>query len=545
MLTYMVNNCNAIGHLNDGVVNFLMDEYGYSRRGVCNFWKTQKTIALNTVHTKPLVVYRKKGSGGKKKISSTSTAAAAVPPRPITKEDAPTAAGPVTAAPPTTAPTFMNTRSKKRRAPTNNAVEPVCPVCSWRPTARITSKAIKNNKRVHATDDCLQCTQIDIQLKKAAAKNLCLQTLFDDQCVEKVDCQKEERVFTADLNHFLQSNLSPDVSSKIAGEFDNTNISVRIIELETYIACQKSFDNKCKEINGSVWRDEEGKPHFNMLERSPTEDITIVLFPERHKGDDTDDNNFIAIGRSHYDQQDIDSFSEEEDAKIREGVLGPRPGAASGVFIPGSKSLNQSPATQKDTSLTIASGSHGVGCVMYYLNCGLKFNPFNYGALKMNRMSHEAKAEEAERCTAYRNMLVKEAMYYLKVMACLEQAGVPLRTSNGSALPRLSAIMEKYSGRAVQDVLVQWMCNTGEMRNHQATACHVDVNRSHCMEIYSLIRRHGATRGDGMLYLPLDNACLSIKCNSEMIVCNLSVSPHVPDQSRNHSNISKVHGPKP
>ena len=58
----------------------------------------------------------------------------------------------------------------------------------------------------------------------------------------------------------------------------------------------------------------------------PTEDITIVLFPERHKGDDTDDNNFIAVGRSHYDQQDIDSFSEEEDAKIREGILGTRPG---------------------------------------------------------------------------------------------------------------------------------------------------------------------------------------------------------------------------
>lgn len=64
----------------------------------------------------------------------------------------------------------------------------------------------------------------------------------------------------------------------------------------------------------------------------PTEDITIVLFPERHKGDDTDDNNFIAVGRSHYDQQDIDSFSEEEDAKSEKGSWEPAPGCLGRVY---------------------------------------------------------------------------------------------------------------------------------------------------------------------------------------------------------------------
>mmetsp|Transcript_4746 Transcript_4746/g.7376 ORF Transcript_4746/g.7376 Transcript_4746/m.7376 type:complete len:462 (+) Transcript_4746:156-1541(+) len=106
MLTYMANNCNAAGHLYDGVVKFLMDGYGYSSSGICKLWKTHKTMAMNDVHKKPLVVNRKKGSGRKKKITSTSTVAA-VPPRPITlisTADAPIAAGPVTAAPPTTAP---------------------------------------------------------------------------------------------------------------------------------------------------------------------------------------------------------------------------------------------------------------------------------------------------------------------------------------------------------------------------------------------------------------------------------------------------------
>lgn len=89
------------------------------------------------------------------------------------------------------------------------------------------------------------------------------------------------------------------------------------------------------------------------------------------------------------------------------------------------------------------------------------------------------------------------------------------------------------------------MTSTGEMRNHQALACHTDTNKSHPMEIYSLFHRTGSKKMNGLLYLPLDDACIRVVCDEQIVVCNLYHTPHVPDQSRNTNNISKTHGPKP
>ena len=99
-------------------------------------------------------------------------------------------------------------------------------------------------------------------------------------------------------------------------------------------------------------------------------------------------------------------------------------------------------------------------------------------------------------------------------------------------------------GATIEDCLVQWMVTTGEMRNHQALAVHVDGNRSNPLEIYSIFHRIGVTRKNGMLYLPLDNACIEMKCDEHVAVCSLRRTPHVPDKTRNTHNFSKVHGPK-
>ena len=45
--------------------------------------------------------------------------------------------------------------------------------------------------------------------------------------------------------------------------------------------------------------------------------------------------------------------------------------------------------------------------------------------------------------------------------------------------------------------------------------------------------------------MPLDNFVLKIQCNKQMMICNLKQTPHVPDESRNTHNFSKVHGPDP
>ena len=112
-------------------------------------------------------------------------------------------------------------------------------------------------------------------------------------------------------------------------------------------------------------------------------------------------------------------------------------------------------------------------------------------------------------------------------------------------LYNLQHVLAANVGKSIEHCLVLWMTNTGEMRNHQALACHTDTNKSHPMEIYSLFHRTGRKKMNGLLYLPLNNACIRVVCDEQIVVCNLSHTPHVPDQSRNTNNISKVHGPKP
>jgi len=53
MLTHMANNCNRTGHLFQGVIQFLMDEYNYSRSGVSTMWQRNKAMAMKVYKKKP------------------------------------------------------------------------------------------------------------------------------------------------------------------------------------------------------------------------------------------------------------------------------------------------------------------------------------------------------------------------------------------------------------------------------------------------------------------------------------------------------------
>ena len=62
------------------------------------------------------------------------------------------------------------------------------------------------------------------------------------------------------------------------------------------------------------------------------------------------------------------------------------------------------------------------------------------------------------------------------------------------------------------------MTSAREMRNNQALDCHVDVNRSLQMEIYSLFHRTGATNKDVLLHLPIENACIKASCDKNVVI---------------------------
>jgi hypothetical protein len=110
----------------------------------------------------------------------------------------------------------------------------------------------------------------------------------------------------------------------------------------------------------------------------------------------------------------------------------------------------------------------------------------------------------------------------------------------------------------MESILLVWSCSTGQMNNHCAIKAHKDGNLSHEVESMTLFGRcNGDLKNDitkddniplkfkpGYLIFPLDGLAIKMDCISMSIHCNLKNTLHVPDQSRNTMNWSKVHGPK-
>lgn len=104
-------------------------------------------------------------------------------------------------------------------------------------------------------------------------------------------------------------------------------------------------------------------------------------------------------------------------------------------------------------------------------------------------------------------------------------------------------------------VLLEWACSTGEMRNHQALAAHVDGNKSHFMEAYTVwgkVPTNEEKRGNttivaemmpAKLGLPHLGLALVSRCGRDAWHLQLKNTIHAADPSRDQYNWSWVHGP--
>jgi len=112
----------------------------------------------------------------------------------------------------------------------------------------------------------------------------------------------------------------------------------------------------------------------------------------------------------------------------------------------------------------------------------------------------------------------------------------------------------EFFARPLEGVLLAWACTTGEMRNHQACAAHVDGNKSHVVESMVYFGRvNGEKDGaavsvveqmeDGYVFFPNNKIFTKMKCGKQFMHCSLKKTIHVADESRNKSNMSFVHGP--
>jgi hypothetical protein len=102
--------------------------------------------------------------------------------------------------------------------------------------------------------------------------------------------------------------------------------------------------------------------------------------------------------------------------------------------------------------------------------------------------------------------------------------------------------------------LLAWSCCSGESRNHVALAAHVDANTSNEIETLVLYGRISYNTKKnrleimkdyvkGKLYCPCHGIDLTYKCVEDILHCNLRHIIHLPDESCNKYNWSRVYGP--
>lgn len=103
-------------------------------------------------------------------------------------------------------------------------------------------------------------------------------------------------------------------------------------------------------------------------------------------------------------------------------------------------------------------------------------------------------------------------------------------------------------------VLLEWSCCTGEMRNHMAIAAHEDGNKSHYVETEMVFpkipcndKRTSSSivleSNPGLVAFPFQGFSIKLRCGKDVAHLQLRNTMHLPDNTRDTSNWSWVHGP--
>ena len=102
-----------------------------------------------------------------------------------------------------------------------------------------------------------------------------------------------------------------------------------------------------------------------------------------------------------------------------------------------------------------------------------------------------------------------------------------------------------------QSLMLAWGVSGDETRNHQQLKAHVDGNKKNQIETLSLFPRIAENKVvchnnfdnkmySGLLYFPMHGFSIYFGCGKDIINCSLKETIHIPDNSRNYVNWSKV-----
>ena len=277
-------------------------------------------------------------------------------------------------------------------------------------------------------------------------------------------------------------------------------------------------------------------------------------------------NDFILIDKVKNTMEDVINFSMSETESIKNLNLGGRSGAAGGFVNVGSNSHSLSKVTKKENSILIASkNSVGMSC-FYDNNDGVtkKFNSV-YNDIHMNKLNGKDKFKQLKSMKCYRSITINEMTSRLQSFIITTQMNLNCK-KYGNPFENINKIIKGYKSNKIVDcfrsmgystfhsIMLAWSCSSGEMRNHIAVHGHTDGNTSHPIETLSLFARIPLLSPitidtvniyfkDGYLYFPIDGIVLKYKVGRHVIHCNLRNTLHIPDDTRNNKNWSKVTGP--
>jgi len=422
-----------------------------------------------------------------------------------------------------------------------------CVECGFESTSEMLERTGKYHAGHLEPSQCAQCVEAMVQASKLNAKNELLARMYNQQLELEPNNNNSESNLCIDVSGFLVTQLGIHHASSIIKLFPKTQIQAKVIQLGNHIENDKQFKSISKHIDGATWEEDKEGIHPNIIEHDNQHDLTIIKLPLR-PGQKLSQQNFAIIMDSQIEQESLETFTRiEMNTSISKFEKGSRPGAASGVYLLGETCKSFTKVTKNATTLYVASSPKAVNMKAYYYNYQgvIKMTNFGYKMLFMKRLHTRQKLIDAYRYLSYKAILKREAMCYLIAIAAWTAAHKPLSQQDEINLNNLHDILSKQNGQCAEDCLVDWMCTTGEMRNHQALCCHSDKNKNNPMEVYTLFSRYGIEKKDGFLYLPLDNVVLKLFRDEQIMICNISNTPHVPDSRRNTNNFSKVHGPCP
>ena len=343
----------------------------------------------------------------------------------------------------------------------------------------------------------------------------------------------------------LDDEFSPETADELAALLPES-VSVRCIELKHQITDAAVGEDLFNELLGaSLAPDINLSSHHNIIDRKPGE-ILLVKFP---KTDNQlpEDQNFAVVMPSMYDQQQVMQFRAREQGYIDEGCLDKRPGAGSGVYTLDEVNLSFNENVTKPTTVYVASKKKSSGGMRAHYISSITNKPtictWGYKSMRLLKLSSGDRLRDVKACPDYAHIMLSDALRCIVSMAVIKKAGISSPGRDGKYLGVLAELIHSNPSVSITHELICWMCMTEEQRYHEALACHADMECSNPYEVYSLFSRHKVECGDGMLYFPLHNMILRIRSNAEMMVLNFSKTLHVPDQSRNKENFSRVHLP--